>query len=422
MKHWIFHLYNILILALFPLIVIGVVVRWRTRVLAHGFFRWNERWGRFNESQKAELSKGAWWWVHAVSVGEVKAIEPLLRRAPSKAGVRILLSVVTPEALLWAKERQLADIVTAAPIDLPWVVRKVFRRVRPQWFISVESEFWPNLLREARLSGARVALVNGRLSQRSFHSYRQFRCLIRELWGCLDLWAVRQDEDADRFRELGVPAEKIRVTGNIKYDIPLPHRPTAEPSSEGLVLTLGSTREGEEEVLLPVLQSLRQRYPSLQIIWAPRHVERCFDIAKLLSSAGVKAIRKSTLEGERLPARGDVIWDTMGDLLDAYAAATLVVVGGSYVSKGGQNPLEPAALKRAIVFGPSMENFKGIADDLVKEGGARQVPLHELQQTLDRLLQDPTERSHMGERARRVLESRQGATERTLELLMAWRP
>lgn len=417
MNHLLFYLYNVLLLLCLPLIAFGIVLRWRQRVFSRGFFRWDERWGRFSPEQKQTLSQGTWWWVHAVSLGEVKAIEPFLRRLPGRASVRVLLSVVTPEALLWAEQNRLADIVTAAPFDLPWVVRKVFRRVRPKLFISVESEFWPNLLREARLSGARVALINGRISQRSFHSYKRLGYLMRQLWFCLDVWAVRQEEDAQRFRDLHVPPEKIHVTGNMKYDMALPNVSlVSRPSSP--VLVLGSTREGEEEILLPELQKLRGRHPSLCVIWAPRHVQRVSEIEKLLAREGIAAVLKSAVNPMSRSLEQDVIWDSMGDLLEAYALADVVIVGGSFVSKGGQNPLEPAALQRAIVFGPSMENFKGVSEELVTVGGAKQVVLDNVADCIDELLKNAEKRQDSGRRARHFLESRQGATDRTLDLLL----
>lgn len=410
MKHrWLYRVYNFLLLIALPFVMAGVLVRWRGR-LARGLERWSERWGH---GDSEPFTRGRWWWVHAVSLGEVKAIEVFLREAPAKANVQIYLSLVTPEAIAWATDKKLAAVVAAAPIDLPWVVRRVFARVRPALFISVESEFWPNLLREARRSGARVALMNGRISARSYRSYMRVRSILTALWENVDLFAVRQHEDASRFATLGVAQRAIHVTGNMKYDLPLPSRGVPRSNGGALRVVVGSSREGEEKELFPVLNSLRARYPALQIIWAPRHIERTNDLVQFFAAQGAHVVRKSM----RLDAKDPhVLWDTMGDLIEAYQQADLAIVGGSFVPKGGQNPIEPAALSIPVVFGPSMENFHGIAEVLVQQKGAAQVTLPELEGCLDRLLSSVEERQLMGERARAAVQSRQGATPKTISL------
>ncbi len=419
MNRWIFRIYNALVVVLMPFVLLFVFIHWRRRVLSKGLHRWDERWGRLTPQKLNVLGAGRWWWVHAVSVGETKAIEPLLREAPRR-NIRIFLSLVTPEALAWAQTQKLAEVIVAAPIDLPWVIRRLTRVFKPEWFISVESEFWPNLLRETKRSGARVALVNGRISAHSFRSYGRALRILPALWECLDVWAVREEEDAKRFRLLGVPAEKIQVTGNMKYDLPLPPIIDAPHDPKTPVVVMGSTREGEEEMLLPVMARLRQKWPTLRVIWAPRHVERAAEVGKFLTQAGVSHRVRSQMTGAG-SASGegatDIVWDVMGNLLDAYALADVVVIGGSFVSKGGQNPLEPAALKKAMVFGLSMENFRGIADALVQDKGAYQVPLEQVESCLARLFSDPVERRRLGEQAFCVLKQRQGATARTLALL-----
>ena len=414
-SRWIFRLYNLLVLVALPFILVGVLVRWRRR-FARGIERWSERWGRLTPEQVSHFSSGTWWWVHAVSLGEVKAIEVFLREIPRQTGAKVLLSLVTPEALSWAVDRNLADTIVAAPIDLPWVVRRAFAAVKPRIFISVESEFWPNLLREARRSGALVALVNGRISAHSYRSYKRIVSLMSVLWENFDLLAVRQHEDASRFTDLGVPQRLVHVTGNLKYDLPLPSRSNGgmaeEPSR--LTVVVGSSREGEEKELLPVFEKLKIRIPLLRVIWAPRHVDRIDEVEALLVAHSHPCRRKSlglsTMDSH-------VLWDTMGDLLDAYKQADIAVVGGSFVPKGGQNPIEPAALAVPVVFGPSMENFHGIAEVLVQQGGARQVTLPELESCLGGLLESGVKRHEMGHRARQAVESRQGATEKTLVLL-----
>lgn len=432
-SRWIFRIYNLLVIVALPFILVGVMIRWRKR-FARGLERWSERWGHLSSEQVGRFRDGNYWWVHAVSLGEVKSIETFLREIPRQLGARVLLSVVTPEALSWAVEKNVAAEIIAAPMDLPWVVRRVVRAVRPRVFISVESEFWPNLLRETKRAGARVALVNGRISAHSYRSYKYIRALLSVLWDGFDLLAVRQHEDASRFIDLGVPPRLIHVTGNLKYDLPLPSRAPGGPAPDPAMLTLvvGSSREGEEKELLPVMEKLRRLHPTLRVIWAPRHIERVPELEHLFAEKGLSCVRKSKqAEGHPSPSplaegrgkKGEgsvshILWDTMGDLLDAYAQADIAVVGGSFVSKGGQNPIEPASLGVPVVFGPSMENFQGITEVLIQQGGASQVTLSLLETCLDQLLlMKPRERQEMGAKARGAVQSRQGATEKTLRLL-----
>jgi len=415
-SRWIFRFYNLLVLIALPFIVVGVMIRWRKR-FARGMERWPERWGRLSGEQQAKFKTGVWWWVHAVSLGEVKAIEVFLTQIPKQTGAKVLLSVVTPEALAWAVERQIADDIIAAPVDLPWVVRRVFVAVKPKLFASVESEFWPNLLREAKRSGARVTLVNGRISAHSYKNYKRIKPILAVLWDCFDLLAVRQQEDASRFAELGMPQKGIHVTGNLKYDLPLPKSPNGTSALEQrgtLTVVIGSTREGEEKVLLPVMQKLKSRFSTLRVIWAPRHIDRVGEIESLFASLALPIIRKSN--GSTAVA-SHVLWDSMGDLIEAYQQADIALVGGSFVQKGGQNPIEPAGLSIPVVFGPSMENFLGISEVLIQQGGARQVALPDLEHCLSELLEKKDVRLSMGRRARQAVESRQGASDKTLGLL-----
>jgi 3-deoxy-D-manno-octulosonic-acid transferase len=265
-----------------------------------------------------------------------------------------------------------------------------------------------------------VVLINGRLSERSFRSYRRFRFWLKPLWDCFDALVVRQEQDAQRFGTLGVPAAKLHVVGNLKYDVASEGRDLSggrEPS-DGPTVVMGSTREGEEGPLIGAVRLLRKRWPDLRVIWAPRHLERVPEIERLLAAEGIPYARKSSAEGKGVGmAKGDVLWDSLGDLIDAYRGADVAVIGGSFVPRGGQNPIEPAALRVPVVFGPSMDNFHGIADLLVSRGGARQVSIGELSRCLGELLEDPSTRRAMGERARLTVEAEQGATERTLDLL-----
>ncbi len=415
---WVYRLYNVLLLAALPFIALAVFLRWRRRVLSKGHERWDERCGRPSaEALRLLRLAPRRWWVHAVSVGEVKTIEPFLRQVAKQPDVHVLLTVVTPEALAWATEQRLSPTILAAPLDLPWIVRRVVRAVRPELFVSVESEFWPNLLREVKRSGARVALINGRLSANSYKSFHRVKRILPALWETIDLFAVRHADDGRRLADLGVPASKIRVTGHLKYDLlQARESPSAAPRGAGPVIALGSTRESEEAMLLPVLEKVRRQWPALTVIWAPRHVERVRELEALFRSKGLACRRKSAPAAEG-DAAVNILWDSVGDLMEAYRKADIAIVGGSFVPRGGQNPIEPAALKRPVIFGPSMENFQGVAEKLVREGGALQISLGELEMHLYQLLGAPEKRRMMGENALRAVRSEQGASERSLKLL-----
>lgn len=422
-NRWLFRCYNLLVLCALPFIGLGIILRWRHRVFNKGAERWSERWGRLSSDQLETLSQGKrWWWVHVASLGEVKAIEPFLRRVPERAGVQVVLTAITPEALEWASTQKLAHLILAAPIDLPFVVRRVSRRIQPEFFISVESEFWPNLLREARRVGAKVALINGRMSERSFRRYRFIQRALLALWENMDLVAVREEDDYNRFASLQVPKNHLVVTGNLKYDLPLPSRDngTMATNPSAPVIVMGSTREGEEKQLLPIINQLRKDWPQLRAIWAPRHVERVSELESLLKASGSISVRKSAMERANQDAP-NVIWDTVGDLLDAYRQADVALVGGSFVPKGGQNPLEPAALELPVIFGPSMSNFRAISEALVEGGGARQVSLEGLESCLEGFLRDPQLRANVGRQARLAVERRQGATDKTIDTLLKLR-
>lgn len=412
-------IYNIFVVLFLPLVLFGVLLRWRKRVVRHGLAHWRERWGRLSSSQRNLFAMGhRWWWCHAAALGEVRAIESLLRRTPSRTGVKVLLSVVTPEALEWARSHHVADQIIAAPLDLPWVVRRVFRAVRPEWFMTVESEFWPNLLREAHASGARVALINGRISNRSYRRYRWIRPLLQALWRNIDVLAVREQQDAERFAGLGVVTSKIHIVGHLKYDVAV--EPSVPPSGAPPTVVLGSTRAGEEALLWPSLSATRERHPGLRLVIAPRHIERAPELQKWLRTAGVEAWRLSEQPDRAMAAGDTVLWDTMGQLMTAYRMADVAVMGGSFAGKGGQNPIEPAALGRPVVFGPSMDNFREIAAALLANGGARQAEANALADLLSELLFDASLRRRMGDQALATVRAAQGATERTLDLLEGW--
>jgi 3-deoxy-D-manno-octulosonic-acid transferase len=364
-------------------------------------------------------------WIHAVSVGEVLVarglVEALKARFPSR---RVIVSTTTATGNAVARQALAADGVFFNPLDLPWPVRRALHGLNPSLLVLVETEIWPNLIHEAHRRGTRIAIANGRLSPRSFPRYRRLRPLLARVLGEVDVFLMQGEAHAERARRIGAPPARVRVTGNLKYDAPAAAVPSASMAvvmGDGAGAPLwvaGSTMAGEEESVLSAFADARAAAPGLRLLLAPRHPERAAEVAALVGRAGHRVSRRSTL-GPSPWREGDVlILDTMGELAQAYAFATVVFVGGSLVATGGHNVLEPALAGRAIVVGPHMENFQEIADEFRSAGALVQVSrADELGPAIVRLLQSGPERERLGGRARDLVERNRGALRSTVEAL-----
>ncbi len=375
-------------------------------------------------------------WIHAASVGEVNAIAPLtteLRaRRPERA---IVLSTMTETGQLRARELLgPAGEVFFFPADFAWAQAAALRRLSPALVVLVETELWPNLLWQCHQRKIPVVLVNARLSARSLPHYRRAAFLFRPLLDTVRAIACQSEEDARRYRSLGVRPEVVRVLGNMKYDgIKGPvssdekrnlRREFGIPDG-AVVLTAGSTREGEEILLLDawaaVMQNVKYGMHNARLIVAPRHPARFAEVESLLKERAVRYTTRSQQRKARGPAAaGVLLLDTIGELVDAYAAADVAFVGGSLVPVGGHNPLEPAALGLPVVFGPHMFNAQESADGLVTAGGA--VPVNSagaLAAVLCAWLGNPQERARIGKCAAQVVDEKRGAMRRTVELIEA---
>lgn len=367
-------------------------------------------------------------WLHAVSVGEVLVMAPLveeiLRRIP---GAAIYLSTVTPTGQATAV-RTFRDRVQVfyCPFDLSWPVGRVLRRIRPRHLIIAETELWPSLLSRAHRNGVPVSVVNGRISDRSLPRYMRIRFLLRPFLALPERFLMQSEEDAGRIRRMGAPPDRVAVTGNMKFDAVRHIQPNAALVGaitslwgipEPRVLLCGSTMEGEEEILAGIFVHLRPRHPDLRLLVAPRRPERFDRAAEIFSQRGLAVFRRSRL-GQETPAGPveTVILDSLGELASLYPLAEAVFIGGTLVPTGGHNVLEPAAAGRAILVGPSMENFREIADLFLLAGALLQArDAAELETLLERLLDDPDERKATGARAAELLQARQGATARNIE-------
>lgn len=385
----------------------------------------------FLSQEKLEAIRGPQvFWIHAVSVGETRAALPL-GRALKKAfpECRLVVSNVTETGHAIACAAPEADLCLYFPFDLSLVVRSVFRKIRPSMVIIVETEIWPNFVRIAKQRGIPVLLANGRISDRSYPRYRMVRSLLRPILGMFAGFCMQSKEGAARIRALGAAPSKISVTGNLKFDMQAsgsdPEAMTVLKAKyhlpeEHLVWVAGSTHGGEEEQVLEAFQALRQKHRDMNLVLVPRHPERCRNVCEVLARCGVPYVLRTALDTlDRPLAPGELLLvDTIGEMLPLYATADLVFVGGSLVPVGGHNILEASLMKRPVLFGPHMQNFREIAALVTKAGGGVCVNDGQgLAKEAGRLLDDPALRESMGNRGYALVEENAGATQTTIEVV-----
>lgn len=389
---------------------------------------WAMRLGRYPASVAQRLAGRRSIWLHAVSLGEALAAQPLARALLERyPHLPLVFSAITKSGFD-AAARQVGErgVPIFFPLDLRAPVRRAFDTVQPKLLIVMESELWPMVIHAAHARHVPIAMVNGRISDRSFRRAQWVKSKLGWLWREVDLFLMQSQVDADRLLQLGAPAEKVRVTGNLKWDASLSGRPdTAQlqalrarlgVSDSVPLLVAGSTHRGEETAVLAAFHALKATHPSLRLVVAPRHLERLEEVEALIQHAGLEPRRTSQITSI---APWDVaVIDRFGELPAYYGIATLVFIGGSLIPHGGQNPLEPASLGKPIVFGPHMHNFQTIAHQLLAHHAARQVgSAQELTPLLQELLEHGEEARQMGQRAQQLMEQFQGATERTLSAL-----
>jgi 3-deoxy-D-manno-octulosonic-acid transferase len=369
-------------------------------------------------------------WIHAASVGEVLGSLPIIEGIrQTNPELPVLLSTMTATGNEMARKRASnVDGVTFFPLDHPWVVSRAISLVNPRAFFMVETEIWPNFLTELGRREIPVVLLNGRISPRSFRWYKRFRFVFRSSLSSISAFCMQSSSDAQRIVEMGADPERVRVTGNVKFDQALPEVTKGEKETLLRTLTLrpnqpiliaGSTHSGEEEVILQVHRDLSHKYPDLVLILAPRHLERLGEVEVLLKGEGIPWKRKSQL-GAREEGQGVsvILLDTMGELSKLYSLGTLIFVGGSLVKVGGHNILEPLFFKKPVFFGPFMENFQAISDAVLRGGAGFQIKgAEEMIRHAKALLEDASLRANMGERGFEIIRDNRGATGKTLETI-----
>jgi 3-deoxy-D-manno-octulosonic-acid transferase len=412
----IFFLYNlILLLSLFllsPVILFKIIFdkRYRTGL--------SERLGNIPDAVIGAMSGQRPIWFHAASVGEVIASQKLLDGIRERFTDRkLLVSTFTPTGNVAAKEKLKADGVIFLPFDFPCVVNKVVNKVNPSVFILMETELWPNLISKAGSMGIPVVVVNGRISDRSYGKYWFISPLLKRVFESITLFLMQSEGDSQRIVILGAEQSKVTVTGNIKFDLKLADKDIGFMESwGGPILLAGSTRTGEESPVLDVYNGLRERYPTLKLVLAPRHLDRVKEVEGILKEKGMQYAKRSEISDRLdLPI---LLLDTLGELVSFYKYADVVFIGGSLVPAGGHNILEPALYGKPVLFGPHMENFRDSARILEGSGGGVRVNNAEgLNIWIDELLSDSVLRQTMGNNARQAVLKNQGATEITLEAL-----
>lgn len=394
-----------------------------------------QRLGRYPQGLADSLRGARRVWVHAVSVGEVLAAAPLVKAlAKSLPGRRVVLSTVTLTGQRVAREKMGADAtVIYFPLDLRFAVRRALDLVSPDLIAIVETELWPNFIAEAARRGIPLAIVNGRISDRSFRGYRRLRVMLRRILPSVTRFSMQTALDAERIRALGAPPAKVSVGGNMKFDCGLSPAGEGETRAartalglreDAPVVVAGSTHRGEEEVLMEAFDAARRTLPGTSFVIVPRHPERGDEIKELCETRGARCVLRShTPAGKRVPEGSILIADTIGELVRIYRAATVVFVGKSLVDGGGQNIIEPASMGKPVIFGPSMHNFREAAELLLTNRGAIQVAdARGLVEAITSLLGDPRAREELGRRAGEAMAGNCGATARNLDLLLGLMP
>ncbi len=404
---------------------------WRRGNWQAGF---GQRFGYYSGRLKQGLTNRSVLWLHAVSVGEVNICTQLIHALEPRApNLKIVVSTTTSTGMgeLQKKLPQHVEKIYY-PIDGRKVVRRAISSIHPDAIVLIEAEIWPNFLWNAGDRGIPLFLVNARLSEKSFRGYKRFGFLFRPIFKSFAGVGCQNETDAGRLVELGFPPEKVYPFGNLKFDaalledrIPLNVLPLLAQlgvKKGAPLFVAGSTHAGEEAILAEIFLRLREKFPDLFFVLVPRHFERGKEVGRELEKRGVKFIYRSAITDQTSHAPGEVnclLVNTTGELKFFYQHATVIFVGKSLTAEGGQSPIEPGALGKAMVFGPNMQNFAAIAEAFVKHDGAAQVRNSaELEETLFSLLADENRRAALGKNALAVVRENLGAISRTVDMIL----
>ncbi|MBI3990987.1 MAG: 3-deoxy-D-manno-octulosonic acid transferase [Candidatus Omnitrophica bacterium] len=366
-------------------------------------------------------------WLHAVSVGEALASLSIIKSIKSEFPEHLLVvSTVTRTGFDLLSEKIKEDIVIYFPLDLTLAVKKTLNRVNPEIILIMETELWPNFIVHAWLKRIPIVILNGRISPRSYAAYSKIRVFTRFILNKIDSFCMQTEADAKRIVALGAPEEKVKIAGNLKFDVSFAHIISGEErlslrqklgiKPDERLWVAGSTHPKEEEMILEAYKILKNEFPGLRLLIAPRHIERSPDVEALIKSSGFLCARFS--QGLRNPGNTVILLDQLGKLSPVYGAGEFVFVGGSLIPHGGQNMIEPASLAKPVIFGQYVFNFQEAARLLLEENGCLMVKDKlELLSACRALLGDEALMRRMGDNARKVVEQNLGATARNLGII-----
>lgn len=416
-------LYNLTLIAATPLWLAYLL--WRIVVQGKSREGWSHRLGSLPLSPPSRRT----FWVHAVSVGEVIASLPLLQALREQYPEHhILLTTLTPTGNATARQYlgKWVDSVGYLPIDLPFAIRRALRRVHPEALLIMETELWPNLLMLTHRSGVKILIANGRISDKSLPRYQRLRWFFRRMLCLVSAICAQSPEDARRFSLIGAPEERVFVTGNTKFDQAAVSAQDVDTQAlreslgmppQAPVLVIGSSRTPEEELIFAeAYRKLRERFPNLCVVWAPRHVQRSDAVVEALQQKGFQPRRRT--EGTPNVPCEQIVLDTFGELGQVYAVADVTIIGGSFAPLGGQNLLQPLAHGKPVIHGPYMHNFRdvvGLAHQAQVAWAAADVD--EIVELVSKLLQDESLRSQVSARAQQLVAEQQGASQRIIAML-----
>ena len=421
---WRKFVWDLLLILLSPLLVLYLLLRIAKGKSLHGFW---QRFGFLPAAARHQPGDPPVLWIHAVSAGEVAAVEPIIHELRlAEPHAKLVLSTVTPTGHAVALARKLeVDALFYLPVDFPGVIEPAFRKIAPRLLVLAETELWPGMLATAHQYGVKVCIVNGRISDKSFPRYRLFRPVTAWALSAVDLICAQSGLDAERFLALGAAPASLLAVGNSTFDESFPHVPPEETAKwrqdlgfaqDQPLLLAASTHPREEEMVLRCYEKLRGAYPDLGLLLAPRHPERGDAVEALIGEFGYACRRRSRTRDEAgAPPTGAAqaqvaLLDTMGELGRVFSVATVVFMGGSLVPIGGHNFLQPMAFGKPVVFGPYMHNSRDLTEMVLREGAALQVAgPAEACDTLARLLGSETERNLLGVKAQALLSRNTGA-------------
>jgi 3-deoxy-D-manno-octulosonic-acid transferase len=425
-------LYNILFLIFF--VLSAPYYFWRLRRRGDWVQGFGQRFAKYDPSLKQALTNRHVVWLHAVSVGEVNLCTQLIHALePRIPNAKLVVSCTTTTGMAELRRRLPSQVSKIYyPVDRRKYIRHALATINPQAIILIEAEIWPNFLWRAHDLKLPVFLANARLSDRSFPRYKKFGWLFHSLFASFNGVGCQNEQDAERLKAVGCRAEAVRVVGNLKFDAAKLSEPRKLDvramlrqlgvAADAPVIVAGSTHDGEELMLVEMAERLRKKFPKLFLVLVPRHFERCKDLGQKLRTRGVKFVYRNEIFARPQMQPGEVdclLVNTTGELRFFYEPASVVFVGKSMTAIGGQNPIEPGALGKAIVFGPNMQNFADITRSFLLREAAVQVKSPEaLEQALAELLENEPRRAQLGRNALAVVAENLGAIERTVEMIL----